>query len=258
MAVQEAPDNVEDERIVNNDGATSQLQKPLTESSAGESSSKGSQSQCLVQHSEPEAEKSRPRDYITGREIADDGATCLRCAEKGLRCTLNFKGVRGEDKCAACRRSGTEHCIRQLPPDERAPFEGPPWRSPNFFTIGTVLDPKDMEERLHEFFLGNKTYAFGTYQYEEDRKLLALPAFNGSDLPLEERRENWQSMEWRDVLPIWQNRSLRPKPWKWDDEYDENDPFVSEDTLQYLRFMRRYIPREAHMKERMADEGKKW
>ncbi|KAI2636388.1 hypothetical protein GGS26DRAFT_493247 [Hypomontagnella submonticulosa] len=260
MPLQGTTDKVKAGQIMDNDRTTSQHQGPQKESSeGGQPSSNSSESDSQGQQGQPEVVHNRPRDRVTGRELAEDGGSCLRCIEKGLRCTLNFKGVRGEDKCAACRRSNAEHCIRQLAPEQRIHFTGPPWHNPNFFTVGTALSPMEMEEILYDHYLGKKTAMFGTYEYEAVRKQMALPPFNGSDLPLEERPKNWQSMDWKDALPIWQNRSLLPRPIKLDDDDDDDErrePYLSEEALRYLRIKRKYIPRPMHLKEALKLEEK--
>ncbi len=50
---------------------------------------------------------------MTGRMLSEYGRSCLRCADKGLRCTLLFAGSEGEVQCAACRRAGAVSCVRQ-------------------------------------------------------------------------------------------------------------------------------------------------
>ncbi|KAI0145999.1 hypothetical protein F4776DRAFT_387239 [Hypoxylon sp. NC0597] len=216
----------------------------------------------------------RLRDHVTGRILAEDGGSCIRCIEKGLRCTLNFFGLEGEEKCAACRRSNTKYCIRQFGIDRRIRFIGDPWKDPNYFTIGDQPSPEEMEEILQEHHLGKQMYVDGMYLYEADMKRMALPPYNGSDLPIGDRSENWRTASWKNVLPIWKNRSRHPRPVQMRPLHilkdDANTPttarsqpgpsgFVSEDTVKYLRVTRKYQPREAHMRERMNDAlGETW
>ncbi|KAI0840527.1 hypothetical protein F5Y06DRAFT_262978 [Hypoxylon sp. FL0890] len=227
----------------------------------------------------PEKENTLPRDFITGRALVEDGGSCLRCIEKGLRCTLNFVGVEGEAKCAACRRSGVQYCIRQYGIEKRIEFEGPPWKNPNYFTVGERPSALEMKEILQEHFLGEETYRHGTYLCETERKQMALPPFNGSDLPMKQRPENWKTTTWRSVLPVWRNRSLHPRPVAPRREYSQSStknrdgvspksqntvsdasPYsTTEDTLQYLRLIRKYEPRKAHLNEHINDAlGETW
>ncbi|KAI1144007.1 hypothetical protein F5Y05DRAFT_418183 [Hypoxylon sp. FL0543] len=223
-----------------------------------------------------EEENIIPRDAITGRPLAEDGGSCLRCIEKGLRCTLNFLGVEGEAKCAACRRSGSQYCIRQRGPEKRIEFQGAPWDNPNYFTVGDKLSPLEMKKILYEHYLGEEKYLYGTYLHEAERKQVALPPFNGSDLPIEKRPENWKTADWRSVLPIWKNRSLHPRPimQRSQSEIKRRDgastgsqptvleaspSYITEDTIRYLRLIRKYEPRAAHLKEHINDAlGETW
>ncbi|KAI1378362.1 hypothetical protein F4677DRAFT_392655 [Hypoxylon crocopeplum] len=201
----------------------------------------------------------RPRDLITGRTLAEDGDSCLRCVEKGLRCTLNFLGVEGAPKCSGCKRSET-HCVRQRAVNKRIKFSGPPWKNPNFFAVDEKLSREEMQELLKQHYLGDQKYANGTYIYEADTKQMALPPFNGSDLPIDERPRNWQSMDWQRVLPTWKNRSLHPRPATASKDLgsEEEPEYVSEDTLRYLRVSRKYPPREMHVKEFKNDMEDTW
>ncbi|KAI1405781.1 hypothetical protein F4819DRAFT_347706 [Hypoxylon fuscum] len=196
---------------------------------------------------EKDSKAKLPRDIITGRTLVEDGESCLRCIEKGLRCTLNFVGVEGVAKCAACKRSNTQHCLRQRAPWKRISFVGPPWKNPNYFAVGDHLNPADMEEMLQEHFLGQQTYRHGTYSHEADRKQMALPPFNGTDLPIGERPENWKTMDWKRALPIPENKSLHPRPIK------ASGPYVNEDSMNYLCSVRRYPRRDMHLREYLRD-----
>ncbi|OTA66589.1 hypothetical protein K449DRAFT_462596 [Hypoxylon sp. EC38] len=214
----------------------------------------------------------RLRDHITGRILAEDGGSCLRCTEKGLRCTLNFFGLEGEAKCAACRRSNSKYCIRQFGIERRIPFIGDPWKDPNYFTVGDQPSPEEMEEILQEHHLGKQKFVDGMYLYETEIKKMAIPPYNGSNLPIEERSENWKRANWKSVLPIWKNRSRHPRPVQMrplnvskDTDAAPTTPqvdpsgFVGENTIQYLRTIRKYPPREAHLRERMNDAlGETW
>lgn len=59
------------------------------------------------------------KDIVTGRVLSDAGRSCLRCVDKGLRCTLLYAGQEGAVQCAACRRSGAHPCVRQVLADVR-------------------------------------------------------------------------------------------------------------------------------------------
>ncbi|KAI1105958.1 hypothetical protein F4804DRAFT_349549 [Jackrogersella minutella] len=212
-----------------------------------------------------------PRDLATGRELVEDGGSCLRCIENGLRCTLKFLGLEGAAKCAGCKRSGNQYCVRQRVADEWIPFQGPPWHNPNFFAVGDEPSQAEMEEILYNHYEGQDIYLGGSYISEGDRRRMILPPFNGRDLPLAERQGNWQTMDWQRVLPVWKNRSFHPRsawgievPYDIEeiqgiDPYDEEaQVFLGEDTLQYLRVIRKYQPRRAHMKELISDLGETW
>ncbi|KAI0419923.1 hypothetical protein F5X98DRAFT_372151 [Xylaria grammica] len=161
-----------------------------------------------------------PRDYITGRIISDHGRTCLRCTEKGLRCTLNFVGKEAEPQCAACRRSKEQYCVRfqSLGGNNRViPFNGPPWKNPNFVagsaedSTAVRLPREQLENILHEFYDGNSGYVLGNYVAKRDVRNYALPPFNGVDLSPVDRPENYRNLDWKDILPDWKNQSLRPR-----------------------------------------------
>ncbi|KAI0393984.1 hypothetical protein F5Y17DRAFT_476221 [Xylariaceae sp. FL0594] len=159
-----------------------------------------------------------PRDPVTGQVISEEeGRTCLRCHEKGLRCTLNYVSKEREPQCAACRRSKAQYCVsfRLWDRDGTAiGFTGPLWMHPGF-VAGTLdgpaqLSPLEMQKILREYFEGEKGYIGGNHLFLNDTKNFALPPFNGLDLPAWARPEKYESMTWEDVLPIWYNRSLRP------------------------------------------------
>ncbi|KAI1429256.1 hypothetical protein F5Y12DRAFT_797525 [Xylaria sp. FL1777] len=159
-----------------------------------------------------------PRDYVTGRMLSEHGRSCLRCTQKELRCTLNFVGKENEAQCAACRRSKAPHCVRFHPLGENSrgvPFYGPPWKNPNFVAGGpadraaTRLPSEQLEDILREFYEGRPSYVLGEYRAGSDVRSYVLPPFNGVDLPPADRPENYEEMDWRDVLPDWKNRSLR-------------------------------------------------
>ncbi|KAI0115278.1 hypothetical protein F4814DRAFT_460058 [Daldinia grandis] len=149
------------------------------------------------------------RDALTGRLLAEDGESCLRCIDKELKCTLIFLGFETEAKCAACRRSNSQYCIRQRRPQDCFKFYGRPWNSPNYFAVGESPSLAEMEEILREHFLAKDIDWLGTYLYVYDPKQrnMALPPFNGSDLPASVRPEDFKSKTWKDVLPILQNKS---------------------------------------------------
>ncbi|KAI1393568.1 uncharacterized protein F4822DRAFT_16952 [Hypoxylon trugodes] len=209
-----------------------------------------------------EEEKEPPRDSLTGRTLADDGGCCLRCTEKGLRCTLMFLGIGGEDKCSACRRNKAKYCFRLQAPSRRIGWRGPPWKNPNFFTIGEQPTREEMEQILRDHYLGEETWRHGMYINEAERNSLALPPYNGTDRPLDERPENWKSVNWQHVLPTWENRSLKPRPFNTGEgEFDDGIPidhgFLVDGTLEYMRARRGYEPRTEHLSEYM-DLGETW
>ncbi|KAL7626189.1 hypothetical protein AAE478_002959 [Parahypoxylon ruwenzoriense] len=209
-------------------------------------------------------DKEPPRDKLTGRVLSDDGGSCLRCIEKGLKCTLYFFGVEGEDKCAACKRSGAQYCIRQFHPNKRLPFWGPPWKSPNYFTIGDDIPSRaEMEDLIREHYQGQQRYSHGTYQYEGDLERMALPPFNGSDLPVPERPENWKTMDWTRVLPVLTNASLHPRPANlriYGEPITTLSPREQAELrqLQLTHIDRGYVPRRAHLREEIEDLEETW
>ncbi|KAI2775736.1 hypothetical protein F4815DRAFT_504100 [Daldinia loculata] len=151
------------------------------------------------------------RDPLTGRPLADYGESCLRCIDKGLKCTLIFVGFENEAKCAACRRSNSQYCIRQRRPQDCYMFYGHPWNSPNYFAVGEGPNSREMDEILQEHFLGKIIDSLGTwayiYIYGPKQNSMTLPPFNGSCLPAATRPDDFKSKTWKDVLPISINRS---------------------------------------------------
>ncbi|KAI2465910.1 hypothetical protein F4781DRAFT_407471 [Annulohypoxylon bovei var. microspora] len=210
-----------------------------------------------------------PRDLATGRILVDDCGSCLRCIEKGLNCTLNFLGIEGVDKCAACKRSGAQYCIRQRSAGKLISFRGLPWRNPNYFAVGDEPSPKEMEEILREHYEGQDIYMNGEFICEGDRNRIALPPLNGSDLPLDERMENWKTADWKRVLPIWKNKSIYGElngqsPSQSDVEEaksygsEDRQGFTAQGTLNYFRVTRNYRPRVKHLQEFVNDLGETW
>ncbi|KAI6092383.1 hypothetical protein F4821DRAFT_253834 [Hypoxylon rubiginosum] len=181
----------------------------------------GGRSVAQTDNEEPQVEavsvnstESKPyhhRDIVTGRKLVEDGGSCLRCVEKGLKCTLNFVGVGGATQCAACTRSKTPHCIRKRPVGRRIIYVGPPWKSRNYFSIGEPLSEEELEETLKEHFQGREGYYRGMYLPGGDQKKLALPPFNGSDRPISQRPDDWETMDWRGFLPIPINQSYHTR-----------------------------------------------
>ncbi|KAI0010320.1 hypothetical protein F4779DRAFT_627270 [Xylariaceae sp. FL0662B] len=201
-----------------------------------------------------EGPKKLPRDRITGRPLAEDGVSCLRCIEKGLRCTLRFQGEVGQPRCAACKRSNSRYCLR-LRAGPHDAFRGPPWKDPNFFSVGDNISREEMEALLKEHCLGPQKYLNGSYLYEAEREEMALPPFNGSDLPLENRHKNWKSMDWKHVLPTFRNQSLYPRSALLTPRESAPEGKRGDDSLQYLRISRRYPPRDEHLN---GDLGETW
>jgi hypothetical protein len=159
-----------------------------------------------------------PRDLVTGRVMSEEGRTCLRCKDKGLRCTLNYMGKERESRCAACRRSNTEYCVSFRPWDlsgVTTPFVGPPWKDPNFVASTedgpAPLSRSQTESLLREYYEGEKGYVGGSYIPLKDKNNFVMPPFNGIDLPEDDRPENYKDMTWKDALPIWYNRSLHSR-----------------------------------------------
>ncbi|KAI0453306.1 hypothetical protein F5B21DRAFT_525989 [Xylaria acuta] len=200
------------------------------------------------------ADEGQPRDYVTGRMLSEYGRSCLRCTEKELRCTFNFIGKETEPQCVACRRSKVPYCVRFQPPreDKRSiPFNGPPWKNPNF-VAGTAEDGKmaylprrELENVLREFYHGESGYVLGNYVAESDVCNYVLPPFSGVDLPLEDRPENYETMDWKDVLPDWRNRSLRPRQ----DEEDEREKQKKRLAMARDRSLMPANPNEEELKE---------
>ncbi|KAI0180348.1 hypothetical protein GGR52DRAFT_239681 [Hypoxylon sp. FL1284] len=281
-----------------------ELQASIEEKVRGQRSSKGPEEELSQEESsgakQAKAGKKRPanyrRDRVTGRPLAENSESCLRCAEKGLKCTLNFVAVpetdaeadtkpeaKAVEQCAACRRSGAAHCVRELPP----------------------LTADEAEELLRDHFEGAPVYAPprpGSYLPAADAKRFALPPYNGSDRPVDMRPENWKSMDWRRVLPIARNRSFHERPVQLDGKKSSQRseslasseaslptsasasapaessssesgsssssqqaeeepqavesyivPFVSEDTLDLLTYLRKYQRRRIHLREYQRD-----
>ncbi|KAI1501238.1 hypothetical protein F5X99DRAFT_409208 [Biscogniauxia marginata] len=212
----------------------------------------------LWSREDKEEKKKLKRDLITGRLLSKNGQSCLRCAEKGLRCTLHFYGFDTETRCAACRRSGTEHCVRPLKIQDRVPYSGPPWKDPNFVTgEAKPLPQAQMEKILREHFEGPQSYLQGHYVHAGEQRRMVLPPFNHSGLPWEQRPEGWEKLDWRKILPTHMNRSLTPRSTpsgtpsltKGGQAKGGPQPDVGEDKLQFLRVSRRYQPRIAHLNE---------
>ncbi|KAI0200406.1 hypothetical protein F4808DRAFT_470355 [Astrocystis sublimbata] len=160
-----------------------------------------------------------PRDRVTGRILAQNGRSCLRCMDKNLRCTLNFVGQENKQQCAACRRSkDVRYCVRYEPPQDKELellFNGPPWKNP-YFVAGTAesekigpIPPEELERLLHDFHDGKSVYVMGNYVPQRDVLKFALPPFNGADLSPTHRPKKKAIVDHKDVLPDWRNRSLK-------------------------------------------------
>ncbi|KAI0597702.1 hypothetical protein F4775DRAFT_559326 [Biscogniauxia sp. FL1348] len=188
------------------------------------------------------------RDSTTGRILSENGKSCLRCARKGLKCTLHFYGLDAEPRCAACRRSGAAHCVRPRNLRDQVSWRGAAWQNPNYVT-GSVppLPAAQMEAVLREQLGEDEDepcyYLQGNYVRAADRAAMALPPFNWADAPPagEERRS--RAVDWRGVVPTTMNRSLALRT---SGEFDEAQ-------LQYLRASRHYQPRAAHVTEAFPD-----
>lgn len=195
-----------------------------------------------------------PRDHVTGRMLSEYGRSCLRCTEKDLRCTFNFVGKECEPQCVACRRSGVPYCVRFRPPREnkrQIPFNGPPWKNPNF-VAGTAEDGKtadlprrELENLLREFCDGESGYVLGNYVTENDVCNYVLPPFNGIDLPLADRPDDYETIDWKDVLPDWRNRSLRPQQ----GEGNEEDECEKQKKRLAVARQRSLLPANQHGEE---------
>ncbi|KAI3343466.1 hypothetical protein F4824DRAFT_507272 [Ustulina deusta] len=238
----------------------------------------------------------QPRDYVTGRMLSEHGRSCLRCTEKELRCTLNFVGKETEPQCAACRRSKAAYCVRFHPLGENSrgiPFHGPLWKNPNFVAGGPAdgtavrLPGEQLEDILREFYDERPGYVMGNYVAAGDVRNYALPPFNGADLSPADRPGDYETMDWKDVLPDWKNRSLsRPHQTEEKNGWDEREkrkkrlaiarelsllppnPTGEEvdwrkmarmqagssgdayaDEISFLRVLRRYRPRERNLSD---------
>ncbi|CAJ2506210.1 Uu.00g003400.m01.CDS01 [Anthostomella pinea] len=225
---------------------------------------------------EEEEEEAEPQvDRTTGRTMCQDPQPCLRCQKKGLKCTLIFASANHDEKqpkCSACRRSDAQYCVRLRPANRRIPYYGPPWKNPNFTTGSAVSDHRlssvEIGALLKGFYLGEQSYVGGggSYLYQASVEAMALPPYNGVDLPMEERARNWKTMGWRHVLPVWHNASLQSGglppsdqvEWTAADSVEEGSPVeaaeeAGRDQLQYLRIRRRYFPREAHLNDELGE-----
>ncbi|OTB20471.1 hypothetical protein K445DRAFT_299542 [Daldinia sp. EC12] len=221
--------------------------------------------------------QNRRRDPLTGRLLAQDVEPCLRCIEKGLTCTLKFIGTEKKAKCAACKRSNSDYCIRQRAPKKCLKFFGYPWNSPNYFTLDEGPSSVEMEEILKEHFLGLNRCALDEYSYISGSVQTALPPFNGSDLPVAVRPKNYDSMTWEDILPAPGNKSIIRRIEEEQEEEEKGEakyvrtPFTSMLTtprspmfaapvraIRYLQESRRYPPRKIHVTEYLADTGQNW
>ncbi|KAI5868116.1 hypothetical protein GGS23DRAFT_608677 [Durotheca rogersii] len=213
----------------------------------------------------------RPRDPVTGRRLAEDGEKCVRCAGKGLRCTLSYVGAEGAARCGGCRRAGAPYCVRrQGRASRRVAFAGPPWKDPNYFAVvgdgEAAADEPDggraaaVEAILRAHFLGPDTYVHGGGEYRRaaDLARLALPPLPPA--PARKTRETRADADagWRRVLPIWQNTSLRAGRGGGAGEDGPEAEERQDDALKYLRTARKYWPRRAHLKEELADLGETW
>ncbi|RYP50510.1 hypothetical protein DL768_004015 [Monosporascus sp. mg162] len=206
-----------------------------------------------------------PRDLTTGRVLAENSRSCLRCAEKGLKCTLLFAGKEGDVQCAACRRAGRDRCVRQALEDLHPGADQSGWRA--------VID---------EHHARTTTYVNGELVEARNKLNMALPPFSGADLPPEERPQRWQTLGWRDVLPLGRNRSLLSEEedvrellreraeLEADGEEkgreeaegkgpvdaaaaDPEDPEVLHEQLKHLQHIRKYPQREVHLNEALGE-----
>ncbi|KAI1808004.1 hypothetical protein F4811DRAFT_504047 [Daldinia bambusicola] len=261
-----------------NEIATSQLKESKGNvSAAREKSEKNVNSGHQNGLALPQVPLNYRRDPVTGRLLAQDVESCLRCIEKGLTCTLKFLGSEKEVKCAACKRSNSDYCIRQRPPHKCFRFFGYPWNSPNYFTLGEGLTPAELEKILKEHFLGQNRRALAEYSYISGSVPMALPPFNGSDLPPAVRPKNFESRTWKDVLPAPGNKSTLRRIEDEGKEYERGEaiyvrtPFTSKLTtpcspmfaapahaVKYLQEVRRYPARNIHVTEYLAETGQEW
>ncbi|KAI1768743.1 hypothetical protein GGR53DRAFT_462130 [Hypoxylon sp. FL1150] len=249
----------------------------------------GSDGEPLVEAVSVDTTESKPhhrRDVVTGRKIVEDGGSCLRCNEKGLKCTLNFVGVSGAAQCAACTRSKAPHCIRKRPVARRIIYVGPPWKSRNYFSIGEPLSEEELEEVLKEHFEGRGGYYRGMYLPAGDQKRLALPPYNGVDGPVSQRPEDWEAIDWKGFLPISINRSYHSRPRQLDEKKarspsfspppvsspssesasssssstqspqvkeSDDEPLIDEVSLEDMVHYRKYQRRNIHLREYLKD-----
>ncbi|RYP26182.1 hypothetical protein DL767_008134 [Monosporascus sp. MG133] len=225
-----------------------------------------------------EEEDGPPRDMTTGRVLAENSRSCLRCAENGLKCTLLFAGKEGDVQCAACRRAGADRCVRQALDDLHPGADQSGWHA--------VVD---------EHHARITTYVNGELVEARDQLNMALPPFNGADLPPEERPQRWQALGWRDVLPLRRNRSLlseekdvrellrerpeleadggergrreakrkgpkesrslteRSEPVGAAAAADPEDPEVLHEQLKHLQHIRKYPQREMHLNQALGE-----
>ncbi|KAI1811135.1 hypothetical protein GGS20DRAFT_130109 [Poronia punctata] len=158
-------------------------------------------------------EVARPRRVIRCTE--DVGRSCLRCREKGLRCTLNYIGKESEPQCAACRRSRAEYCVSIRPKNERrrvGPFFGPPWLNPDF--VGSTakgvaaLPHQQLQEIIRQHYAGEPGYVMGHYLCASDVQSFALPSYSGAGFSELDRADNSWNVTWKDILPTRLHRTL--------------------------------------------------
>ncbi|RYP79209.1 hypothetical protein DL771_000187 [Monosporascus sp. 5C6A] len=196
-----------------------------------------------------EEEDGPPRDLTTGRVLAENSRSCLRCAEKGLKCTLLFAGKEGDVQCAACRRAGADRCVRQALEDLHPGADQSGWRA--------VVD---------EHHARITTHVNGELVEARDKLHMALPPFNGvlreeEDVRelLRERAESVVDGEERErgedkgKAPK-ERRSPREKSEPLDaDAADLEDPDVLHEQLKHLQHIRKYPQREMHLNEALGE-----
>ncbi|KAI1268312.1 hypothetical protein F5Y18DRAFT_374742 [Xylariaceae sp. FL1019] len=203
------------------------------------------------------------RCSVTGRILAKHHTACVRCVEKGLRCTLNYAGQEQQPTCGACRRSKVQFCVRYE--GLKIPHFGPIWKDPNFIfgcnDKGVQSSVEEAEEILREHFEGRPQYVMGSYITTLDAQSMALPSFR--------RSHDWENVSWQDVLPVWQNMSINAQEKDVRSTTKENESSISNGAGQMsdgdlkavtsgedsekvtegslLRISRRYSPREQHL-----------
>ena len=140
--------------------------------------------------------RNKDKDPVTGRRLSKAPRVCLRCLSKNLRCTLEFHGKENEPRCAACRRAGANHCIRQAVEEvaeltggeQRSRFAAPKPRPPRNRNDALQLLPADdaavgWGEVLDDYYYTERLVYVNGHPVElRDVNGMALPSFRDAAL----------------------------------------------------------------------------